>query len=86
MEIVYQWALNLSYYLIITTLFLHLLPGKEYEKYVRFFVNLILVMMLLSPIVNWEQTEDEIEKIEERIEERLDQYEAWQQYMATDSD
>ncbi|MBR5509267.1 MAG: stage III sporulation protein AF [Lachnospiraceae bacterium] len=29
----------------------HLLPGKIYEKYVRFYLGLLLVVLLLHPIL-----------------------------------
>lgn len=29
---------------------LHLLPGRSYEKYVRFYLGLLLVLLLLQPI------------------------------------
>lgn len=29
---------------------LHLLPGKQYERYVRFYLGLLLVVMLLQPV------------------------------------
>ncbi len=30
---------------------LNLLPGKSYEKYVRFYLGLLLVLLLLQPIL-----------------------------------
>lgn len=29
---------------------IHLLPGKTYERYVRFYLGLLLVLLLLNPV------------------------------------
>jgi stage III sporulation protein AF len=48
-----QEILNLVQSIVIFRLLeqiiLHLLPGKAYEKYVRFYLGLLLVLLLLQP-------------------------------------
>ncbi|MCD8196174.1 MAG: stage III sporulation protein AF [Lachnospiraceae bacterium] len=54
---------------------LHLLPGRSYEKYVRFYLGLLLVLLLLQPIFKIaglaEQLDAEalVEQLEQGVEE-----------------
>lgn len=49
-----QEILNLVRYVavfyLLEQMVLNLLPGKMYEKYVRFYLGLLLVLLLLQPI------------------------------------
>lgn len=49
-----QEILNLVRYVavfyLLEQMVLNLLPGKMYEKYVRFYLGLLLVILLLQPI------------------------------------
>lgn len=47
---VYDWIMNAAFYLVIFTAVLQVLPGEKYQKYVRFFTGLVIVVLLFSPI------------------------------------
>lgn len=49
-EQIYQWMKNLVFFYVIFQAILQLLPEKEYEKYVRFYMGLLLILIMLSPI------------------------------------
>ena len=51
LEELYRWILNISVYLIVTAAVMHAIPGKEYEKYVRFFSGLVLILLLFTPLL-----------------------------------
>ena len=51
LEEIYSWIQNISVYLIVTAAVMHAIPGKEYEKYVRFFSGLVLILLLLTPLL-----------------------------------
>ena len=42
--------MNAAFYLVIFTAVLHVLPGEQYQKYVRFFTGLVIVVLLFSPL------------------------------------
>lgn len=48
-EAVYNWIKCLAYFYILLNMILHLVPAKSYERYVRFFMGLVLIVMLLTP-------------------------------------
>ncbi len=49
-EYIYEWIMNVSFYLILMTALVQVLPSKSYKKYVQFYVGLVVVLMLLSPM------------------------------------
>ena len=42
----YLWIRNLAVFYIFFTAVLNLVPDKKYEKYVRFFMGLLLIFMM----------------------------------------
>lgn len=46
----YQWMKNLAVFYIMFTAFLHLVPDKKYEKYVRLFMGILLIFMMCTPL------------------------------------
>lgn len=53
MQGIYDWIKNLVYFYILMTAVLHLLPKSNYQKYVRFFGGLLLVVLLISPVLEF---------------------------------
>lgn len=49
-EELYQWIKNLAVFYILLSSILHLVPNGKYEKYVRFFMGLLLIFMMSTPI------------------------------------
>lgn len=51
-EAIYTWMKNIVFYLVIVTAVLEVLPGTSYQKYIRFFTGLVLMMLLLTPFLS----------------------------------
>lgn len=49
-EELYQWIKNLAVFYILLSSILHLVPNGKYEKYVRFFMGLLLIFMMSTPV------------------------------------
>lgn len=49
-EQLYQWMKNLVFFYVIFQAILQLLPEKKYEKYVRFYMGLLLILLMISPV------------------------------------
>ena len=49
-EEIYSWIKNLAVFYILLTTVVHLVPDKKYERYVRLFMGLLLVFMLITPV------------------------------------
>ena len=46
-ENLYAWIKNLAVFYLLFTMVLHLVPAGKYEKYVRFFMGLLLILILI---------------------------------------
>ena len=65
MGTVYQWIQNLSVLLVLSAVILHLVPGKDYGKYVRFFSGMVLLLLFLEPMLKLTGTDGMITKLYE---------------------
>lgn len=59
LESVYTWIENLTFYMVIMVAAMQIIPGENYKKYIRFFIGLILILMVISPFlkimnIEWE--------------------------------
>ena len=63
MVYIYQWMKNLSFYLVLLSVLLQMIPGEQYKKYVKFFAGMILIMMLLKPMTGLFGMTDSLERI-----------------------
>ena len=50
MEDIYQWVRNLTCYLIFTNAMVNLLADSRYEKYLRFFSGIVLILLVIQPL------------------------------------
>ena len=72
LEEIYSWIQNISVYLIVTAAVMHAIPGKEYEKYVRFFSGLVLILLLFTPLLKLTGKEGVFQNIYRSNEYELD--------------
>ena len=67
-EYLYQWMENLAFYMVMITAVMHIIPDKGYQRYLRFFTGLVLIIMLAAPIVKLLGMESSWENIYENDE------------------
>ena len=48
---IYDWIENIAFYLVILVAMMQMIPQNSYQKYIRFFAGMILILMLAGPIV-----------------------------------
>lgn len=53
MENIYEWVKNMVFFYIWLTAILHILPQNNYQKYVKFFGRLLLVVLILTPLLDF---------------------------------
>ena len=56
----YEWICNVAFYLVLVTALLHVLPRSGYQKYIRFFTGLVLILLVLAPVLKLFQMEEEL--------------------------
>ena len=48
---IYEWMENIAFYLVILVAIMQMIPKNSYQKYIRFFAGMILILMLAGPIL-----------------------------------
>lgn len=48
---IYDWIENIAFYLVILVAVMQMIPQNSYQKYIRFFAGMILILMLAGPII-----------------------------------
>ena len=67
MEKLFDWIRNITYYLIFITVVINLLPDKKYEKYIRLFAGMVLILLVLKPITGGLRLDDALAHYFEEI-------------------
>lgn len=60
-EAMYSWMRNLAYYYLFYSIVLNLLPDKQYRVYIKNFLGMLLIIMLLSPILSFFKLDTQLE-------------------------
>lgn len=72
-DAIYEWLQNLAVYLILVSAVWQVLPKEEYQKYVRFFAGLVLMILLLQPVLKLTDMELDFEGWMEEETRELEQ-------------
>lgn len=62
-ESLYAWIKNIAFYLIFITAVFQMIPNRQYQKYIKLFTGMLLVMFIMSPVSKWFGTEDVMEQV-----------------------
>ena len=66
-ETLYGWMRNLACYFIFLSAVMHFLPDNNYKKYIQFYMGLLLILLLLSPVLDFLHLENKIRSEERRV-------------------
>ncbi len=67
MAAVYEWVRNITYYMIFITVASNLLADSKYEKYLRFFAGMVLILLVLKPLTGSLRLDERIAYLFESI-------------------
>lgn len=65
MDGVYSWARNLAGFFLFMSVLGNLLPGKKYEKYIRMFAGMVLILLVIKPLAGGLDFEEILARIYE---------------------
>ena len=78
-ESIYRWVQNIACYFIFLSAVMHFLPDNSYKKYIQYYMGLLLMLLLLSPlfqILNLEaQIQEAFESFYQQEEDLAGQWE-----------
>lgn len=60
MSAIYGWVRNITCYLIFMTVLTNLLPNKKYEKFIRLFAGMVLILIVMKPLTAGLRLDDQI--------------------------
>ena len=61
MDLVYEWMKNLVFYSLLVSIVTNVMPNSEYQKYIRFFLGMLLIVVAVTPVLkvlNLDETMD----------------------------
>lgn len=73
MEGLYGWVRNIAGYFLFLAVLDNLIPGKGYQKYIRLFAGVVVILLVLEPFVGGMRLEERIARF---YETRIFQYQA----------
>lgn len=86
-ELLYGWIRDIAFYTLLMTVVLHVLPEKSQRKYLQFFMGIVLIILVISPVLSFtglnrqldelytRQTfDEELQRFREQQEEIEDRY------------
>ena len=51
-EAIYSWIKCLAIFYILLTMLIHLVPTGKYQRYVRFFMVFLFMVLLINPMIS----------------------------------
>lgn len=51
MEAFYSWIKGIAFYIILVTTVMYVLPNQKYQKYLRFFTGIVMILLVINPIL-----------------------------------
>lgn len=67
MEQFYSWVQTILFYMIFMNFMTNLLPGKAYAKYVRLFMGMVLILLVIRPLTESLRLDDQLARRFEEI-------------------
>lgn len=63
METLYDWVQSIAVYMILVSVITNLLPKNHYEKYVRLFAGMVMIVLLLRPFSSLLQISNRLDRV-----------------------
>lgn len=83
---IFAWIQQVVCFLIIFSAVLEVLPGKQYQRYVRFYMGIVFLLLVVSPFFKFGGTSNFFQKkLEQKeYEQMMRQIEQKEQYFRTE--
>ncbi len=77
-ESIYSWIQDLACFFILASAVMHFIPENNYRKYVQFYMGLLLILVILSPVFQFTDLEEEIRGFVGEFQYARPQGEEWE--------
>lgn len=76
-ESIYSWIQNLACFFILASAVMHFLPDNSYKKYVQFYMGLLLILVILSPVLQFTGLENKVQEFVKEFQDTQTDQEEW---------
>lgn len=70
-----EWIARIAMFYLLSVLIQQLLPSGKYRKYIRLYMGLLLIWLVLAPVTEWLQSSDHWEKVWEQVWDAMEKQE-----------
>ena len=76
---IYSWIQNVACFFVLLSAVMNCLPDNSYKKYVQFYMGLLLILVILSPVFQFTGLENEIYSFFREFQALETEKEEWQE-------
>lgn len=62
MDSMYNWVKNIAFFMILMSLILNLLPNVQYQKYLKLFSGMVMIILVVSPLMGFLHMDESLER------------------------
>lgn len=63
MDFLYGWIKSIAIYMILISIVKNLLPKSQFEKYLRLFTGLLVIVLVIEPFTQWMDLQDRMDDL-----------------------
>ena len=78
-EALYSWVESLVCYYILLSAVTNFLPDNSFKKYIQYYLGLLLILVMLSPVFQVTGIQKEIDRCVEELGETFKHRETWEE-------
>lgn len=78
-EALYSWVESLVCYYILLSAVTNFLPDNSFKKYIQYYLGLLLILVMLSPVFQVIGIQKEIDRCVEELGETFKDRETWEE-------
>lgn len=78
-EALYSWVKSLVCYYILLSAVTNFLPDNSFKKYIQYYLGLLLILVMLSPVFQVTGIQKEIDRCVEELGETFKDRETWEE-------
>lgn len=74
-EVFYDWIRNMVFYQLLTSIIINMIPNDTYQKYIRFFLGMLFIVIAISPVLQILQLTEKMDSqyVQEILEQELEE-------------
>ena len=76
---IYSWIQNVACFFILLTAVMNFLPDNSYKKYVQFYMGMLLILVILSPVFRFTGLENKVTSFVREFQDLESEKEEWRE-------